>query len=256
MSSNPSQTICDASDARDVSETSVSPTTREPQYQRCVELSRQGATARLGLMSGQTWHDDPKRLTFVLARYKFVSRMLTGRERVLEVGCADAFGTRIVQQAVGHVTAVDFDPVFIEDARARMHPDWPLDCRVHDMLEGPVADGPQPYDAAYCLDVLEHIAPTDEDRFVANLAGSLGPHGVAIVGMPSIHSQAHASPASKAGHVNCKDEPALRTLMQRHFHQVFIFSMNDEVVHTGFTPMAHYLLALACDQRDTRGGVA
>jgi len=25
-----------------------------------------------------------------------------------------------------------------------------------------------------------------------------------------------------------------------------VFSMNDEVVHTGFHPMAHYLMALAC----------
>jgi len=31
---------------------------------------------------------------------------------------------------------------------------------------------------------------------------------------------------------------------------VFVFSMNDEVVHTGFYPMAHYLLAVACHRRD------
>ena len=37
--------------------------------------------------------------------------------------------------------------------------------------------------------------------------------------------------------------------MQRHFHNVFLFSMNDEVVHTGFSPMAHYLLALCCTKR-------
>jgi len=32
--------------------------------------------------------------------------------------------------------------------------------------------------------------------------------------------------------------------MLRHFHEAFIFSMNDEVVHTGFYPLAHYLFAL------------
>jgi len=30
--------------------------------------------------------------------------------------------------------------------------------------------------------------------------------------------------------------------MERHFHNVLIFSMNDEVVHTGFYPMAHYFV--------------
>jgi hypothetical protein len=28
-----------------------------------------------------------------------------------------------------------------------------------------------------------------------------------------------------------------------------MFSMNDEVVHTGFYPMAHYLLGVACHRR-------
>ena len=30
---------------------------------------------------------------------------------------------------------------------------------------------------------------------------------------------------------------------------LFSFSMNDEVVHTGFLPMAHYLIALCCEPR-------
>jgi hypothetical protein len=28
-----------------------------------------------------------------------------------------------------------------------------------------------------------------------------------------------------------------------------VFSMNDEVIHTGYYPMAHYLMALACHRR-------
>jgi 2-polyprenyl-3-methyl-5-hydroxy-6-metoxy-1,4-benzoquinol methylase len=169
--------------------------------------------------------------------------MLSGLPRVLEVGCADAFGTRLVQQERCRVTAVDFDPVFIRDARERMDPDWPLELRVHDLLAGPVEG---PFDGAYTLDVLEHIPAAAEHRFVANLVRSLTPEGVLIVGTPSLQSQAYASPPSRAGHVNCKDAPALKGLLRAYFHNVFIFSMNDEVVHTGFTPMAHYLLALCC----------
>ena len=89
----------------------------------------------------------------------------------------------------------------------------------------------------------------DEDRFVANMARSLQAHGVAIVGSPSLESQLYASPGSKEGHVNCKTGLDLKALMQRHFHNVFLFSMNDEVVHTGFLKMAHYLFALCCSPR-------
>jgi cyclopropane fatty-acyl-phospholipid synthase-like methyltransferase len=221
-------------------------TTRESQYQCCLDLRDQGKVARLGLMSNQAWHDDPRHLLFLLARYKFVAKMLSGKKNVLEVGCADAFATRVVLQEVESITAIDFDPVFVADVQERMDPSWEFECRVHDMLDGPVAG---PFDAAYSLDVLEHIPRAEEDRFVGNIAASLREHGVLIVGSPSIQSQAYASKPSREGHVNCKDHKGLRALMQAHFHNVFIYSMNDEIVHTGFYPMAHYLFALCVTPR-------
>jgi 2-polyprenyl-3-methyl-5-hydroxy-6-metoxy-1,4-benzoquinol methylase len=223
------------------------PAPKEPQYALLFDVKEKHGVARLGLMVNESWNQDPRRTLFTLARYKFVAKMLAGRRHVLEVGCADAFGTRIVQQAVGQVTAVDFDPLFIADVKERMNPHWPLEAVVHDMLEAPV---PGSFDAAYALDVLEHIPEPDESRFIRNVIASLTPEGVAIFGMPSLESQAYASPQSKAGHVNCKSGEALKRVLERFFHTVFVFSMNDEVVHTGFFPMAHYLLAVACHRRD------
>ena len=103
---------------------------------------------------------------------------------------------------------------------------------------------PGDFDAAYSLDVFEHIPPEQEDLFVGNIAKSLTADGVAIIGSPSLQSQTYASPPSKAGHVNCKDGAEYRKVMLRHFRNAFLFSMNDEVVHTGYHPMAHYLLAV------------
>jgi 2-polyprenyl-3-methyl-5-hydroxy-6-metoxy-1,4-benzoquinol methylase len=219
--------------------------TREPQYQRTLELQKSGL-GTLGLMTNQAWQDDPKHLLFTLSRYKFVAKMLSGAKRVLEVGCADAFGSRIVVQEVARLTAVDFDPVFVKDVNERMSDRWRFACLTHDMLAGPL---PEKFDAAYALDVIEHIRPEDEKDFVANIVQSLGDHGVVILGTPSLQSQAYASPPSKAGHVNCKDAPTLKKLLDQFFHNVFIFSMNDEVVHTGYYPMAHYLFGLACSKR-------
>lgn len=224
--------------------------TRESQYQEAVELRDRQGLASFGLTSNISWHDDPKRLTFMFARYKFVAKMFSGMQRVLEVGCGDAFGTRIVLQEVGAIKAIDFDPVFIDDARRRMDTRWSFDCEVHDMLEGPVAGC---FDGAYALDVLEHIPPEHEQRFLTNIVGSLSPHGTLIIGSPSLESQAYASPRSKAGHVNCKDAAATRQLLSHFFHNVFIFSMNDEVVHTGFYPMAQYLLAVCCNIKPLDG---
>ncbi|MBP89489.1 MAG: SAM-dependent methyltransferase [Planctomycetaceae bacterium] len=220
--------------------------TREAQYQESLELSERQGLAKLGLMTSHTWQIDPRRLGFVLARYKFVSKMFSGLGSVLEVGCADAMGTRIVQQEVGAVTAIDFDPVFVADVRDRMDSEWTFECFEHDMLDGPVSDG---FDGAYSLDVIEHIPVEQETRFVSNMVASLNEHGILILGTPSLESQRHASPASKAGHVNCKTDATLKNLLNPYFRHVFIFSMNDEVVHTGFYAMAHYLFALCCTRR-------
>jgi 2-polyprenyl-3-methyl-5-hydroxy-6-metoxy-1,4-benzoquinol methylase len=221
--------------------------TREPQYQMLLDIKERHGLTPLGLMINQAWRDDPKRLAFTFARYKFVAKMLSGRKHVLEIGCADAFCTRIVQQSVERVTVTDFDPVFIADVKSRMDPKWSFaDAFVHDMLAGPL---PERYDAAYALDVLEHIDAKREHDFLRNLVLSLTPDGVAIIGMPSLESQDHASAPSKIGHVNCKSGDALKSALQQHFHTVFVFSMNDEIVHTGFFPMAQYLLGVACQPK-------
>lgn len=222
------------------------PSTKEPQYSLLFDVVKKHGVSKLGLMVNESWNQDPKRTLFTLARYKFVAKMLDGSDKVLEVGCADAFGTRLVQQAVKKVTAVDFDPIFIEDVHSRMDPAWPLECFQHDLLHGPV---PGIFNAIYSLDVLEHIEPDAEDMFIANMLKSLDANGILIVGMPSLESQSYASPQSKVGHVNCKSGGNLKALLQRYFHNVFVFSMNDETIHTGFYPMAHYLLAVCCGKK-------
>src|SRR3954468_15867324 len=135
-------------------------TTREPQYQECLDAVATRGFERLGLRSSQSWHDDPKHLLFRLARYKFVAKMLAGSEHVLEIGCGDAFGTRLVQQEVKALSATDFDEVFLDDVRARMVDRWRFEVFQHDLIGGGPIKGR--YDGVFALDVLEHIAAKDE----------------------------------------------------------------------------------------------
>lgn len=224
-------------------------TTLDPVNKSLVELEVSIGRQRLGIMNNQVWHQDPKRLVFTLARYKFVAKILSGKARVAEVGCGDGFAARIVKQEVEHLLISDVDPLFIENFE---NPEdqssaWSIQSIVHNILEKPL---PSPkYDAVYSLDVLEHISSSQEDVFLKNLCKSLIPQGIGIIGMPSLESQKYASPPSKAGHINCKTGEDLSELMKNYFHNVFLFSMNDEVVHTGFSKMAHYLIAVGCGKR-------
>ena len=215
----------------------------EAQYGSQIEQMRAEGLPSLGYMSGHTYMTDPKRLLFVLSRYKFVSRMFQGIDQVLEVGCGDAFGTRLVAQSVGRVTGLDFDPDLLESARANNRAPFECDFVKHDIVNAPYRGD---FSAVYSLDVIEHIEPANEDAFIRNIIKSAKSTASFIFGCPSFESQEYASLASKLGHVNCKTEDQLRSTMQKHFNNVFLFGMNDEVAHTGFGKMSHYRIALCC----------
>lgn len=197
---------------------------------------------RLGPYNTSGLIGDPKRVGFLFARYKFVAKMLEGCDQALEIGCQEGLGSMVVAKAVRRLVATDFYKPHIESCLSRMSGlASNIEFRGHDIIDGPMTES---FEGAYSLDVIEHIDPSQEDRFMENVVGSLTEHGVFVLGTPSLESQRYASPASKAGHINCKSGEDWRAFCKRFFHNVFMFGMNDEVLHTGFLPMAHYIMAL------------
>ena len=53
-------------------------------------------------------------MVFMLARYKFVSKLLAGKPNVMEVGCSDGFGSNIVKQTVQNLIITDFDKRMVD----------------------------------------------------------------------------------------------------------------------------------------------
>lgn len=49
--------------------------TKETQYSISLDYVKNQGQEKLGLMTNQSWHDDPKRLAFTFSRYKFVAKM-------------------------------------------------------------------------------------------------------------------------------------------------------------------------------------
>lgn len=224
--------------------------TIEPQNQAQVDYYIEKGGVTLGPWTSHIYRSDPRHLAFLLARYKFCAKMLQGKERVLEIGCGDAFGLPLVKQVVGHVTGVDFEPLVLNGAAKWFENEGvnkaEVDFKLHDITISPVQGD---YSAAYSLDVIEHIPADREHRFMKNVCTSLSEQGVFIIGTPNISADKYASQYSREGHINLKSAASLSQLMMPYFHNVFLFSMNDEMVHTGFSPMAHYLFAMGCSKK-------
>jgi hypothetical protein len=216
--------------------------TPEAQHAGRLENANKVAQSSVRSVTNQIWRDDPYRPTLLLARYKFISKMLSGRSSVAEVGCGDWFGIRLILEDVPDVSVYDFDPAFIADFRTRQYENDAVKAEVHDIIDGPL---PHKYDGVFSLDLIEHISPEDEHAFLANLRGSLASDGVLIIGTPWTEPHALAFPPTPyPPAVNCKNGEQLKVLVNRYFAQTFLFSMNDEIVHAGLHPMARYLFAV------------
>lgn len=195
----------------------------------------------LGPWNSYSFYNDPKHTCFVLSRYKFVAKMLGGAAEVLEVGCGDGFGIPITAQAVGHVTAIDVDDRLIEGNKERLSWLQNVDFKLQSICDARYIDR---YDAAYAIDVIEHLDADLEKSFMENISKSLHEFGVCILGTPNITASQYASPQSEIQHINLKSQKTLHDLMAQYFERVFDFGMNDEVLHTGYGNMCHYIFSM------------
>jgi cyclopropane fatty-acyl-phospholipid synthase-like methyltransferase len=163
-------------------------------------------------------------------------------DQVLEIGCQEGLGSLVVSKSVKRLVATDFFRPHIEFCLAAMaKPLGNVEFLGHDIIAGPVGRN---FDAAFSMDVIEHIDPQQEELFIGNICASLKDGGTFICGTPSKESQVYASNYSQMGHINCKSSEDWRKTFLDYFGTVLMFGMNDEVVHTGFPAMCHYIVAV------------
>jgi 2-polyprenyl-3-methyl-5-hydroxy-6-metoxy-1,4-benzoquinol methylase len=199
----------------------------------------------MGPINAETWLRDPKHMGFMLARYKFAAKMMRRCKQILEVGCGEGLGGLVLVRDTGaDYLGLDLDPAQIAYAQEQVapHAQGRMTFACADLAEQ--AAGAGRFDGLVCIDVIEHVDPRNEAAFLDHCAAALRPGALALFGTPNIATDAFASPPSRAGHVNLFDATRFDAALAARFAHVFLFSMNDEVVHTGFYPMAHYYLAL------------
>ncbi|KKS97785.1 MAG: methyltransferase type 12 [Candidatus Gottesmanbacteria bacterium GW2011_GWA2_43_14] len=198
-------------------------------------------TVSLGPWTSTDLIENPIHLTFVLARYKFVARHFSGKKSVLEIGCGDAFGTPIVAQFVRELTAIDIDSSIIISNKNRLSTIKNIKFQEMDIRKAVPAGK---YDGIFALDVIEHIESEYNDLFFRQILKCIKEKGILILGTPNQTAERYASKRSREYHVNLQSYESLKTMMNKYFRQVFMFTMNDEVVQTGYGPMGHYLFSI------------
>ena len=162
--------------------------TKEPQNQIQFDNYKK-SPVQLGPYTSHIWKNDPRHLLFFLSRYKFVAKMLEGKKRVLEIGSGDGVGIPIVAQTVEYVHAIDWEPLLLKDNQKRL--DY-INCSFECMdITKFKPDGI--FEAAYSMDVIEHIPKVQEHLYFENICNSLSDDGVFILGTPNVTASPYAS---------------------------------------------------------------
>jgi len=204
-----------------------------------LDISKYAATA---------FCNDPSRWLFKFARYKHVSRLMSGLDKVLEIGASDCLGSPLVADKVKKLFCIE-EHIELHKCAKNLVQQMGLDIELYngsfpDDYDALFDKDQSKFDGIFCLDVLEHIEPSKATKFLQKCSDILTHKGVFICGIPSLESQVYASAASKAGHVNCMKIDEYKKFLSNVFENVFIFGINDEALHTGFGGTSHYLLAL------------
>jgi len=185
--------------------------------------------------------DDQLKLLVKLARYKFVARMIKSTDTVLEVGSGMGIGSIFLGQHASHVTGLDVQEDLTSQARSiNKRDNVTFECA--DLCQ---YTHPEKFDVAVSLDVIEHVPVEEGSQHVQALARHIKHDGMCIIGSPSIYSYQYQGADSRAAHVKCYDQKELTELVEKHFKRTLAFSMNDEVVHTGFSKLAWYYFVIA-----------
>ena len=222
------------------------------------QLSAYEGEIKVSKYSSSSFAIDPSHWLFRLARYKHCSRLLEGSSNVLEIGSGDCLFSTMVAKKVENLLCIEEHPDLCKYAAENIptifnnieicNLSFPDDL---EKISSTKCNKPQEFDGIFCLDVFEHIPPSKSNDFLNGVKKLLSNHGVYIAGIPSLEAQQYASPGSKVGHVNCMSKDTYKQFLKNHFHNVFIFSINDETLHTGFGPMSQYLLALCTTPKST-----
>lgn len=213
----------------------------------CVtnELMQEIPEIELGRYASFWFHKTPRRVLHCMSYYKFASKLIGKGKRVLDVGCNEGLGTFLVGKECGFAKGVDFDEPAILQAQKNFTEPF-VEFEVGDFLQSEEAST---WDAVINFDVIEHILPEHAHDFLGGIANCLTPEGLCVIGTPSKISQEFASEVSKKGHINIYSHERLEAEMREHFEFVFMFAANDEVVHTGYLPLAHYFIAVGCKKK-------
>lgn len=203
----------------------------------------------MGPHTSYEWRISRRRLIFSAVRYKFAMKMIgsiyePNEKEILDLGCSDGGGSYYAAEYAKSVLGVDFDEMAIDFAKNNSQYKN-LEFKHENFLNKKYGE----FDGVISFDVIEHIFPENAPIYMNTVMKNLKDSGTFVIGTPSLESQQYGRADIAGAHVNVYTGEELYKMLKQYFHNVFLFTQNDEIIHTGHTRMANYLIAVCSNKK-------
>jgi GT2 family glycosyltransferase/ubiquinone/menaquinone biosynthesis C-methylase UbiE len=159
-------------------------------------------------------------------RYALCRESVAGK-RVLDLACGTGYGSALLAQAGGEVTAVDISPEAIRTAKARYGD--AVTFAIADCYDLPFADGA--FDVVVANEMIEHVE--DHDGLINEAKRVLADGGLFLVSTPN-KPVYNRYKAPNVFHVSEMDTSEFRRLLMRHFREVYMTGTRMALVSVGY----------------------
>jgi 2-polyprenyl-3-methyl-5-hydroxy-6-metoxy-1,4-benzoquinol methylase len=189
-----------------------------------------------GKMGDQKWMlENPLMTTIKLSRFKFVSKLISKKDTLLDIGCGQGLSSIFFSDYCKYVYGVDLLSDFLNHDRKN------IKFIKNNIFELKKNNFKRKINLITLIDFIEHFNKSQGSLILSKCSKLLEKKGgTLIVGTPSVYSSKYRSKRSKIQHIHEYDGMELKDLCSKYFNRTFLFSMNDELVHTGFYKLAWF----------------
>lgn len=162
-------------------------------------------------------------LSFHLARYKFISRLVKPTDRAVEIGCGTGYGARFLSDYVREIVACDADHEILGKATSRFSTG-------NLRFERDMPNEASAFDVVVCLEVIEHMDKPSGFDLLTTISRLLRDRGVAFISTPrkvpnpTLNRQLH--------HIHEYEYEEFRETLEGVFARALIFTQIDEIIAT------------------------
>ena len=114
-----------------------------------------------------------------LGRYFFARDILKKSKLVLDVACANGYGSYILAKGLDKVYGMDYNYSYLEIAKEK----YSADNIIYKQMDFNSEKISGKYDGIVCLETLEHLK--DPERFLQNLYDVLDVNGILVLSIPN-----------------------------------------------------------------------